>query len=375
VRGRESMDFRLSDGQQLLVTTAREFLRRHCPPESVAESASSERGFSAELWKEISVLGWPGLLVPAEYGGSDGTIVDVTLLVEEMGRACFPSPYVPSAVVATSLLASAGNPAQRERLLPAMARGDRLCVLALTEESASIDPQALSLAGDPGGTLYGRKLFVNDAHVADELIVVTRGATDVNLFLLDARRPGVTVLPMEALAGDRPCEVSFDGVEVKAGDLLGAAGRGGEALEGALQAGALARAAEMVGCAQRILELCVDHAKARKQFGRPLGSFQAVQHACADLLRDVETARCLLHSAAWRMQEGLPCATDVAMAKAYAGRTSQAVARKAHQLLGAISFCAEHPLHLFHKRILAAGLDLGGPEQHLETVASAMGLA
>ena len=368
------MDFRLSDGQQLLVTTAREFLRRHCPPESVAESASSERGFSAELWKEISVLGWPGLLIPAEYGGSGGTMVDVTLLVEEMGRACFPSPYVPSAVVATSLLASAGTPAQRERLLPAMARGDRLCVLALTEESASIDPQAVGLAGDPGGTLSGRKLFVSDAHVADELIVVARGATELNLFLLDARRPGVTVLPMEALAGDRPCEVSFDGVPVRAGDLLGAVGRGWEALEGALQAGALARAAEMVGCAQRVLELCVEHAKGRRQFGRPLGSFQAVQHACADLLRDVETARCLLHSAAWRKQEGLPCATDVAMAKAYAGRTSQAVARKAHQLLGAISFCEEHPLHLFHKRILAAGLEFGDPAHHLETVASAIGL-
>jgi 3-oxocholest-4-en-26-oyl-CoA dehydrogenase beta subunit len=368
------MDFLLSDGQQLLVSTAREFLRRHCPPEAVAESASSQRGFSAGLWKEISVLGWPGLLVPAEYGGSSGGIVDVILLVEEMGRVCFPSPYVPSAVVATSLLAAGGSPAQRERLLPAMARGDRLCVLALTEESASIEVEAVRLEGAPGSRLSGRKLFVNDAHVADDLIVATRSSRDVNLLLLDARRPGVVVLPMEALSGDRPCEVSFDGVEVRAGDLLGAAAHGWDALEGALQAGALARAAEMVGCAQRILELCVEHAKGRKQFGRPLGSFQAVQHALADLLRDVETARCLVHSAAWRKQEGLPCAADVAMAKAYAGRTSQAVARKAHQLLGAISFCEEHPLHLFHKRILAAGLDFGDPAHHLETVASAIGL-
>jgi alkylation response protein AidB-like acyl-CoA dehydrogenase len=368
------MDFHLTDGQHLLVSTAREFLRRHCPPEAVAESASSERGFSAELWKEISVLGWPGLLTPAEYGGSGGTMLDVALLVEEMGRACFPSPYVPSAVVAASLLVAAGSPAQRERLLPAMARGDRLCALALTEESASIEPQAVRLEGEPGSRLSGRKLFVSDAHVADDLIVVTRAAAGVNLFLLDARRPGITVLPMEALAGDRPCEVSFDGVQVRPGDLVGEAGRGWEPLREALQAGALARAAEMVGCAQRILELCVDHAKARKQFGRPLGSFQAVQHALADLLRDVETARCLLHSAAWRMQEGLPRAADVAMAKAYAGRASQAVARKAHQLLGAISFCDEHPLHLFHKRILASGLEFGDPAHHLETVARAMGL-
>ena len=368
------MDFRLSDGQQLLVSTARDVLQRHCPPRVMAESVASERGFSPELWKEISVLGWPGLLVPAEYGGSGGTILDVTLLLEEMGRACFPSPYVQSAVVATLLLVSAVGPARRERLLPALARGDRLCVLALPEGSAFIDHEALGLAGEPGGTLDGRKLFVNDAHVADDLIVVTRGAAGANLLLLDAHQPGVTVLPMEAMAGDRPCEVVFAGVDVRADDLLGEAGRGWELLGPALQAGALARAAEMVGCAQRILELCVEHAKGRRQFGRPLGSFQAVQHVCADLLRDVETARYLVYRAAWKMEQGRECAADVAMAKAYAGRTSQAVARRAHQLLGAISFCEEHSLHLYHKRILAAGLDFGDPSHHLETVAGSLGL-
>jgi alkylation response protein AidB-like acyl-CoA dehydrogenase len=295
-------------------------------------------------------------------------------LIEEMGRACFPSPYVQSAVVATSLLVAGAGPAQRERLLPAMALGDRLCALALTEESASFAREAVALEGEAPGTLSGRKLFVNDAHVADDLIVVTRSPAGANLLLLDARRPGITVRPMEAMAGGKPCEVSFAGVEVRADDLIGEAGRGWELLLPALRAGALARTAEMVGCAQRILELCVEHAKGRKQFGRPLGSFQAVQHACADLLRDVETARCLLHGAAWKMDQGRECAADVAMAKSYAGRTSQAVARKAHQLLGAISFCEEHPLHLFHKRILAAGLDFGDASHHLETIASAMGL-
>jgi alkylation response protein AidB-like acyl-CoA dehydrogenase len=368
------MDFHLSDGQQLLVTTARDFLRRQCPPSAMAESISSERGFSAGLWKEISVLGWPGLLIPSEYGGSGGSFVDLSLLIEEMGRACFPSPYVQSAVVATSLLVTAASPTQRERLLPAMALGDRLCIVALTEESASFEREAVTLEGEPGGRLSGRKLFVNDAHVANDLIVVTLGAAGANLLLLDGRRPGITVLPMEAMAGGKPCEVSFAGVEVRADDLIGEAGRGWELLLPALRAGALARTAEMVGCAQRILELCVEHAKARKQFGRPLGSFQAVQHACADLLRDVDTARCLLHGAAWKMDQGRECAADVAMAKSYAGRTSQAVARKAHQLLGAISFCEEHPLHLFHKRILAAGLDFGDASHHLETIASAMGL-
>jgi len=338
------MDLHLTPDQQLLVSTARDFLRRQCPPAVMAESVASERGFSEELWKEISVLGWPGLLVPAEYGGSGGSMIDVALLLEEMGRACFPSPYTQSAV-------------------------------ALAEESASIDDKSITLPGEPGGRVTGRKLFVNDAHVADELIVATRGGSGLNLFLLEARRPGITVLPMEAMAGDRPCEVSFADVVLRGEDTLGAPGRGWEMLRPALQAGALARAAEMVGCAQRILDIAVEHAKGRKQFGRPLGSFQAIQHACADLLRDVETARGLAYRAASWIDAGRDASAEVAMAKAYAGRTAQAVARKGHQLLGAISFCEEHSLHLFHKRIVAAALDFGDPSHHLETVASAMGLA
>jgi len=369
------MDLHLTPDQQLLVSTARDFLRRQCSPAVMAESVASERGFSEELWKEISVLGWPGLLVPAEYGGSGGSMIDVALLLEEMGRACFPSPYTQSAVVAATLIATAGSAAQREGHLPALARGDRIGALALAEESASIDDKSITLPGEPGGRVTGRKLFVNDAHVADELIVATRGGSGLNLFLLEARRPGITVLPMEAMAGDRPCEVSFADVVLRGEDTLGAPGRGWEMLRPALQAGALARAAEMVGCAQRILDIAVEHAKGRKQFGRPLGSFQAIQHACADLLRDVETARGLAYRAASWIDAGRDASAEVAMAKAYAGRTAQAVARKGHQLLGAISFCEEHSLHLFHKRIVAAALDFGDPSHHLETVASAMGLA
>jgi len=368
------MDFRVTDAQTLLVNTAREFLRRRCPPTVVEESVSSERGFSTELWKEISLLGWPGLLIPPDYGGSGGSLLDVSLLVEEMGRACFPSPYVQSAVVATSLLVTAANRAQRERVLPGLARGDRICTLALTEDSASFARDGLGLEGEVGGKLTGRKLFVKDAHVADDLIVVTRGAAGPNLFLLETQRAGVAVAPMETITGEKPCEVSFAGVDTRADDLLGTPGQGWDLLRPALQAGALARTAEMVGCAQHILELCVEHARARKQFGRPLGSFQAVQHSCADLLRNVESARYLLYRAAWEMQEGREGAAEVAMAKAYAGQACQAVARRAHQLLGAISFCEEHPLHLFHKRILAASLDFGDPTHHLETVATSIGL-
>src|SRR5215470_7608501 len=163
------MDFRLTETQQLLAGIARDFLARHCPPTLVQELALDPRGFRDDLWKEMSALGWPGLLVPGALGGGDGVLLDVIVLVEEMGRACLPGPYIDSAVVATSLLLAAGSPAQQERLLPAMALGERLCVLALTEESGAFAPEAITLRGHVGGRLHGRKLFVKNAHLADHL--------------------------------------------------------------------------------------------------------------------------------------------------------------------------------------------------------------
>jgi alkylation response protein AidB-like acyl-CoA dehydrogenase len=369
------MDFRLTEQQDLLVSTAREFLQQHCPTTLVQELALEARGFPAELWRHISSLGWPGLLIPEVWGGTAGSLLDVIVLLEEMGRACFPSPYIQSAVVATSLLLATGNQSQQARLLPAMARGERLCTLALTEESADFVPEAIAIQGEVGGRLNGRKLFVKDAHLADYLIIVARGNGGFNLLLVEQNHPGITLLPMETISGEKLFEMLLRDVVIDPEMLLGPAGRGWEALSPILRMGALARCAEMVGCAQRILEICVDYAKLREQSGRPIGAFQAIQHHCANLLRNVEGARYILYNAAWKMQEGGDSSADVAMAKAYANEACLWVARQGHQILGAISYCEEHPLHLFHKRIQAAGLDFGDTSLHFETVAQAIGLA
>src|SRR5206468_11505615 len=156
--------------------------------------------------------------------------------------------------------------------------------------------------------------------------------------------PGITRLPLASISGEEISEVAFDAGEVTADDRLGPAGRGGELLKPALQAGALARTAEMVGGAQRILDLVVEHAKTRVQGGRPIGGYQAIQHTCADLVRHVDASRALLYAAAWKASEGLPAELDVSMAKAYAGEACLEVARRGHQIFGAISYCAEHPL-------------------------------
>jgi alkylation response protein AidB-like acyl-CoA dehydrogenase len=367
------MDVRPSPSQQILVASARQFLAAHCPIERVQRLASDPRGFDPALWRGMAELGWPGLLVPPELGGSGGSLIDVALLVEEMGRACLPGPFVASAVAATAALVAAGDSPTGKRALPAMADGDRIATLALVEERGSFDPDAIALACQVPGRLTGEKLFVKDAHLADDLVVAVRGGGDLSLLLIATDRPGVSRAELDPSGLERRSAVTFDAVEVGEDDLIGSAGGGREPLAAALRAGALARAAEMVGAAQHILELTVAHARTRVQGGRPIGGHQAIQHACADLVRDVDAARGLLYAAAWKAAAGSADA-EVAMSKLCAGEACLRVARRAHQIFGAISYCDEHPLHLFHKRMLAARADFGDAEPHLESVARAIGL-
>ena len=369
------MDLSFSPAQQLLQQSARTFLQQRCPIERVQELALDPRGFAADLWKEIATLGWPGLLIPAELGGSGGSVSEALTLVEEQGRACFPSPFLASAVVATSVLIGAGGRRARE-LLPALAMGERICTLAVLEESGQLDPDGLAMPVAAPGRLTGRKLFVADAHVATDVILLGRGPTGPTALLLPMDRAGVDVRPLDSMTGDKLFEVQLTNVETTDDDAVGAPGEGWTLMAPAFRLGALARSAEMVGAAQRVLELCVEHARVRVQGGRPIGGYQAVQHACADLFRDVESARWLVWETAWKVETGRPDAdAAVATAKAYCAEAALRVARRGHQIMGAIGYSEEHPLHLFHKRILAASLDAGDAALHLETVARAIGLS
>jgi len=247
--------------------------------------------------------------------------------------------------------------------LPAMAAGERVMGVALAQDGNT-------LAVDAHGRLHGRVPFVEAAHVADALIVAARVDGAWRPVVLPTDRRGVTCRPQATIGPEKLFEVGCEDVELVVGDVLGP-----DARAEALQAGALARTAEMVGAAQKIFELAVEHAKTRVQGGRPIGGHQAIQHACADLVRDVDASRGLLYAAAWKASENLPAAVNIAMAKAYASEACLTVARRGHQIFGAISYCEEHPLHLVHKRIQAGGLEFGDSSHHLETVARAIGLA
>jgi alkylation response protein AidB-like acyl-CoA dehydrogenase len=368
------VDLALTAAQQMLAHSARSLLGQRCPPERVQALALDPRGFAEDLWKEMAILGWPGLLISADLGGSGGSVLDVIVLVEELGRACVPSPYIPSAVVASRILLDAGAHGLARRLLPRLALGERICAVAVLEESGRLEPDTLAMRVEPG-KLSGRKLFVADAHAATDVIVVGRGESGLSAALLPMTRTGIAALPLDSMAGDRLFELSFDGVVVETEDLLGSAGAAATLVAPGFAQGALAQAADMVGAAQRILDLCVEHARGRVQSGRPIGSFQAVQHAAADLLRDVETARWLVYEAAWHLDAASAgAAAAAAAAKTYCGEACLRVARRGHQIMGAIGYCEEHPLHLFHKRILAGSLAWGDQTHHLETVARSIAL-
>src|SRR4051812_12920270 len=268
----------------MLVATARDFLRK--------------RADEKPPWRAMTELGWPGLLVPPELGGSGGSLLDVVLLVEEMGRAATPGPFVPSAVIATSLLLRAGTLDQRKRVVSAMAIGERIVGVALLDPGGSFDIDRISLTLDARGRLTGRKLFVEAADVAAALIVVARAGDELALLLVPTDRPGVSCAPLDTIGVEKVFEVTLDNVAIGADERL-AGGR--DDLVAALDAGALARTAEIVGAAQRVLELAVAHARTRVQGGRPIGGYQAIQHACADLVRDVDASRGLLYSAAWKV--------------------------------------------------------------------------
>src|SRR5439155_9534968 len=216
---KQLIDFRPSPYQQILIATAREYLRHHCPLElaqQLALDASGETAGKADkLWRGMAELGWPGLLIPSELGGSDGTLLDVILLVEEMGRAGLPGPFVTSAVVATSLVIAAGSPAQQKRLLSELAAGTRIASLALVEETGSFDLEAVALECLVPGRLSGRKLFVKDAHVTDDLVVAVRVGGAPSLVVLPTDHPGIARLPLDAISGEKLFEVTFDHVEVR----------------------------------------------------------------------------------------------------------------------------------------------------------------
>jgi len=270
------VDFGFDEIQDMLSKDARRFLGDKCPKTFVREMEEDEAGYSPELWKEMADLGWMGLVIPEEYGGQGMSFMDLAALLEEMGRACLPGPFFSTVVLGGALVLEAGSEEQKKQLLPQIADGEMIMSLALLESSGLYDPERIAMTATPGGDGYmldGTKLFVTDAHIADTLICAARTEIGISLFLIDAKSPGVNCKLLKTIASDRQCEVTFDRITVPKENLLGELNGGWPVVEKVLMQAAAAKCAEMIGGAQQVLEMVVNYAKERQQFGKPIGSF------------------------------------------------------------------------------------------------------
>jgi alkylation response protein AidB-like acyl-CoA dehydrogenase len=365
------MNFDLNDEQQMLQAAARDFLASRLNSEKIRALAESEDAFSEELWREMSDLNWPGLMVSAEYGGQELGTVELAVLMEQLGYALVPGPILSSTFAALAL-ETAATEDQKERYLGALATGEKRGTLALLDAGAGWTPEDVTLEperSDGGYTLNGEKLFVLDAATVDFLVV---GAKGDRRFIVERDAPGVTITPTPTIDGTRKqYAVKLDGVKVAADAEFGGDGTLGPARDRAYTA----VAAELTGIAQRTMEMAVQYAKERKQFGRPIGAYQAVSHRCAQMLLETEGARSATYYAAWAADnEPETAALAASMAKAYASDAGPRVAGSSLQVHGGIGFTWEHDLHLWLKRANADAAMFGDAHWHRERVAKLAGI-
>ena len=374
------MDLGLNEAQQMLKNSAQEFLEAECPDTYVREMEEDENGYTTEMWQKLAEQGWLGLIIPEKYGGVELEFQDLTILLEEMGRFMLPGPYFSNVVLGGMSIMDSGTEEQKQEYLPRIAEGQIIVTLALNEPSGRWDPEGIELTATEAGGKYalnGTKLFVPNAHISDYIVVVARtgdGEDDISLFILPSQSNGVNQTLLKTIASDRQSEVTFDNVELPASSLLGEKNRGWQTIEKVLKWGAIGKCAEMSGGGQSVLDMTVEYAKQRTQFGRPIGTFQAIQHHCANMATDVEGAKFITYQAAWMLSEGLPADREVAMAKAWVSDAYKRVCALGHQSHGAIGFTKEHNMQLYSRRAKAAELAFGDSDLHLNKVAEIIGL-
>jgi alkylation response protein AidB-like acyl-CoA dehydrogenase len=375
------MDLELTETQKSLRKTARSFLESECPWTVSRDLQNSDLGYSPEMWRKMADLGWMSLLVPEKYEGAGGTFLDLIVLVEEMGRAVLPSPFVSTALIGAQALLLAGTAEQKSPLLPKIAKGETITALALLEANPDYTAASIKTQAKPVGDDYiiqGTKLFVRDAHIADYIICAAKTDSkavpkdSISLFLVKRDSPGVSCTKLNTIARDRQCEVVFNQVKVPKTSLLGKLNKGWDVVEHILQYATVAECADMVGVGQKALEMAVQHAKDRVQFGRPIGSFQAIQHECADMATYVEQSRWMTYFTVWKMEQGMPASLDISRTKAYVSEAVQKIVRRGHQIHGGVGFTLEHPLFLYYRRALADEVMYGNSDWHRKVIADAM---
>ncbi|MBM3132829.1 MAG: acyl-CoA dehydrogenase [Chloroflexi bacterium] len=364
------MDFSLSAEQQLLKKEVQQFLDNECPKKIVRQLEKSELGYSPEIWKKMADLGWLGLIVPEEHGGVGGNLIDLAVMFEEIGRATFPSPMFSTILYGVIPLLEAGNAAHKGELLPKVVKGELILTMALIEPEAD-RPQFITAKAHSqkdGFTIEGTKLFVPNAHAAGCILVIAKTGEGLNVFLVRKGAKGIGLTPLKTVGGDRQFEVALNKVHVASGDAVGKIGQAGPLVDSTLRKATAIHCVQTVGVMQQALAMTAEYTSKRVQFGRPIGSFQAVQHRLADMLTDVEGSRWLSYQAVSLLDKGRQAAREVSVAKAWTSEACQRVAYAAQHLHGGIGMDLDYDLHFYFQWAKAMDLNLGTAAFHLATI-------
>ena len=373
------MDFDFKSDQVMLRNNAREYLAEKCTTQFVRKMFDDKAGFSKEMWKEMADLGWLGLTFPEENEGLGLGMVELSMLLEEMGRAVFPGPYFASVLLAGNAL-KAGDKALREKYLTGIAKGDVIASMGILEQAVNWGPEAIKLKAEAGGggfVLNGMKRFVPFAHIADVIIIPARtsGKPDgITLFAVDTKAKGVEMSTMTNIdLTSKSSEVRLTNVMVPEENIIGDVDGGWPILKDVLQKAAVGASAEMLGAARKSMEMSVEYAKVREAFGQPIGTFQAIKHKCADMLLEVEQSHAAVYYASWAQDAGAPDASLAAsVAKAYVGDAARRVCGESIQVHGGIGFTWEFDLHLWFKRAKYYEPMYGDVEYHREQALRAL---
>jgi alkylation response protein AidB-like acyl-CoA dehydrogenase len=378
------MEVSFNNDQKLIRDATRDFLTNACPSDLVREMEEDEKGYSSELWQKMAELGWLGLMFPEEYGGSGGNFLELTVLLEEMGRCLTPIPFLSTVVLGGLSILSSGDETLKQNILPKIVNGELILTMALTEPpdprytAAGVDLRAVQQGDD--FIIHGTKIFVPYAHVADYIICAVRTKDSdeekegVTLLLVNRENQGISCAVLDTIDCSKQCEVVFDRTKVAIHNMIGELHKGWEIVSKVLEQAAVAQCAFMIGGAERVLAMAIEHAKKRVQFGRPIGSYQSIQHRCANMLVDLDGAKFITYEAASRLSRGLPCALEASMAKAWVNQAYQRICANGHQIFAGSGVIKDHDMHLYTRRAKAAEFLWGDTNLHREIVVRQLGL-
>ncbi len=375
------MDFSLNEHQELLKKEARNFLDSEYPKKVVKELEESELGYSPEIWKQMAELGWLSLIIPEEYDGVGGSLLDLAILFEEVGKTACPTPLFSTLVFGVLPLIDTGSESQKKEILTKVSDGDAIMTLALNEPEADIKPEFITTKAIRDGNdfiINGTKLFVPYAHAADYMLVVAAtGEVDstgkgISIFIVRKGAEGIGMIPLITTAADKRFEVTFDSVRVSADDAVGDIDNGWPIVESILLKATAIQCAETVGVMQQALAMTAEYTSNRYQFDQPIAKFQAVQHRMADMLTDVEGSRWLSYKAISLLDKGREARREVAIAKAWTGEACQRVTYAAQHLHGGIGMDLEYDLHFYFEWAKSRELNLGAPWMHLSEIEPVM---